>query len=83
MGPKKVHKTISKTEYFRIFSRIRGPRFCKASKRNLRGDAPDKRVKTVFYQDLIQTYTQYLASKLGLGENEKVLSERTHYVKTN
>ena len=29
-GPKKVHKTIRKTEYFQIFSRIRGPRFYKA-----------------------------------------------------
>ena len=44
-GPKKVHKTIRKTEYFQIFSRIRGPRFYKAPpppppQRNSRSDAP-------------------------------------------
>ena len=46
LGHKKVHKTISKTECFGIFSRIRGPRSYKAppprppSQRNLRGDSP-------------------------------------------
>ena len=41
------------------------------------GSHLDKRIKTVFFQDLIQTLPQYLVSKLGLGENENVLSERT------